>query len=1636
MKKILLWAIAVLGLLLLLLGSGMAWLLTPSGQQFVTQQVRGYLHKKLGTPVQINKIGYKIPDWIRLEKLYLEDQQGDTLLAVRSLYVNLDMLQLLQGNVALNVIELDGLRAHVQRSLPDTTFNFQYILDAFVPPSTEPAPPDTGDPLLMHLDRLTLTDSRLRYDDVVVGIRSELNIQQATATFEAFNPGINRYHLKALNWRGGYLNAQLSTPLPVAPSAPTASAASDSLDLRLGTILLQELGITYADPSGGLASTARIGTLRLDGERVYLEGQQLAFKHFGLSDSDIALTLSPTTPSAPPSSDSSDEPSNWKVSLGQLGLRNNSLRYDDTSAPVAAKGFDAGHVNFTRLTADLKNLYHDTHVTQGQLTRLSFREKSGLDLRQLRADFGHSPTETYLRGLQIQTPRSSLRTDLTLRHRSAKALTEELAQVGINLALAESQVSFEEVLQLFPDLATTPPFKSHPTALLKGKALLSGTVGDLQIRGADFSGIGQTTLRIGGQVRGLPDTDRLALNLRLQELSTSRADLMRLLPDSLLPASLTLPEQLSLRGEVIGSLQDKLRVDALLTTSLGDASLKADLQNPTEPERIRYSGTLGLHDFALGTFLQRPAEEVGKVSLVAEVEGQGTDPSTLYTKWNGKVQSLQLNGYDYRNLATRGSMQQGRLTLTASLADPNIQLSLDSQADLNLAYPSVKSTLRLDHLDLGPLGLSDSAMQIKGIAVLDFRSTNPSNPLGELRLREVMLQRPDQSATLDDFRVQLDSTSQGRSLRIEAPFMQALLNGQYSYEQLADVLLSEINKYFTLPGLPGSTPTTAYDFGLNATLRQHPFLTFFAPQLTHMQPVELSARLSEQSPTLVGSLRVPEVVYDSIHISRFNLDLKGDGQRAVLLGTLDELRVKEAFRMRRANLQSTVADDLMRLSFEVKDSLDQPRHGLVSQLAYVDSTFRLWLDSPLLLDYKPWQADTSGMIVYSKRGLEIPRFSIETDGQRLLIASAEKSPNAPLRIVTENIRLAPLVSIVTQDTTLLSGLLNGDILVRDYTTTPVFTGDLTVSDLVVTQVPIGTLEFDATNEKPDRISIEASLRSPDNRVNVVGDYLLDAPKPLDFTIDVGRLSAQTIGAFSQGYLLNTQGSISGKTTLQGSVEDPFMKGEMRFDSMALTAGPLGGRFFLDNQRILLNGPRLLFRNFILKDALDQALTLNGTVSVANLPKAVYDLRLSATDFTLLNATRKDNDYFYGKGIVSSNLTIKGIGTQTAIEGSVKLRPGSDISILLPDYTSGAEATEGIVRFVDRATPTQENPLRTDDPTAVNVDFVSEISLNIEADDRSQLTIVMDELNGDNIKVKGNAQLNTGITPNGQLYLLGLYELTEGAYDLTLEVLKRQFTIEKGSTLLWTGDPMKAEIDITAVYTVSADLAALGEAGARYGKLPLDVLLKIQGNLTAPIIDFDLRAASTVPRETATGIDNDRVFDELRNNRANMNKQVFALLVLNNFLTDQSSGALSNANPEAMARQSVSQLLSDQLNTLASDLIKGVNLNFDLNSSLEGASARTDLSVGLSKAFLNDRLTIAVGRNFEIESGNRTEHSTELFDNVSVNYALSKDNRYMFRAYRKNQFQSVLEVFVVETGVSLIMNLDYDKVAEIFRKATP
>jgi hypothetical protein len=138
----------------------------------------------------------------------------------------------------------------------------------------------------------------------------------------------------------------------------------------------------------------------------------------------------------------------------------------------------------------------------------------------------------------------------------------------------------------------------------------------------------------------------------------------------------------------------------------------------------------------------------------------------------------------------------------------------------------------------------------------------------------------------------------------------------------------------------------------------------------------------------------------------------------------------------------------------------------------------------------------------------------------------------------------------------------------------------------------------------------------------------------------------------------------------------------------------------------------------------------------------------------------------------------------------------------------------------------------------------------------------------------------------------------------------------------------------------------------------------------------------------------------------------------------------------MVRSTVSSFLTGQLNNLASDLIKGVELDFNLNSEEDyltgNAQTRTDLNVGISKMLFDDRLKITIGSNFEVEGNTRPgEKASNIAGDISLDYQLSKDGRYFARVYRKNQYQATLQGQFVETGIGFIINMSYNRFRELF-----
>ncbi|MFN4145838.1 MAG: translocation/assembly module TamB domain-containing protein [Runella sp.] len=1585
--------------LLLLVGVGMFWLQTSSGQQWLTKQVVGFLQKKIPTRTDIAKVRFKFPDWVEIGGIYVEDLQKDTLLAANRVYVGLDMWALTRGEISLDEIVLDDVSLNVRRTLPDTVFNFDFIVKAFADPN---APPDTiaSAPIEMQLEALQLNRIKLRYRDMVVGTDADVWLKKSRIEFSAFNPTRNLYHLKNTNLQTAQITVRQYQPLKkkVAAEVPISSSPSaDSLDLKLGFLSLKDYDIRYTNDTERQRVKLIVGEISTHFDDVFLDKIRVGIPSLQILNTDVAFQ----------SPDFSTE------------IQNFNFRLED--------------------------FLFTPNRTLGKLKTLNFREKRGFVLQQFQTDFLYAQNQAALQNLFVKTNHSVLRERAVLRYTSPDQFSKDLGNVSLDLLLKNSQIGFQDVLTWLPSLRQTPPFDQNPNATLLLDGSLSGKINDLRINTFKAQTLQNTRLALNGRIVGLPDVEKMRLDLKIDDLGSSQADLGKILPKNTWPETVAMPAYLKMTGLVNGDL-NHLFLNTHLESPWGKADFEVHLKNFYAAKNQAYDGKLTLQSFDAGQWLKQPSDQLGKISLMTTFSGQGIDPKTLLAQFDGRIEQADVRGYAYQNLDLAGTYENQIAQLNANISDPNIKLALRLHADLHNQYPSLIADADVQALQLKPLHLYEEDLSIAGQIKANFASTDPKNPLGMLTINNGNVRLNANEQSLENISLQLFNQNQQRVAQWISPFLRVDLKGQFEYNRLADIFIGEISRYFALPDLTYQPVDSLYNITIEAQAKHHPLLQMFVPGFTQLANTRLSMVLNNQNDTtLQARLILPKVEYDSIVVEKMDFGILGVENQASYIGYVDEILFAPT-KLQRAMLNGTIANNVVDFNLALRDSMFRIQHRLAGNLAAIDSNYRLGFHPQnILLNYRAWQADPRGFVQFGKSGLLVSNVQLTQNQQRLSVNTPTQTPNAPIQVEMDSLRLGALATLLA-DSLQISGVMAGRVLLQNYTQEqPLFTGNLTVNELVYERVELGNLSVNANNESANIITAEASLRSRFNDIRLAGKYLVKEKNPLDFKLDMRRLHAPMIEPFSEGQLRRVRGALNGVATIKGSTDKPQIEGEIGFDSLAFNVTQLGATYRIHQSRLRFDQSSLVLRNFVVRDTLNQPLEINGKVNFNNLPKYDYDLTIAAKDFTVLNASRKDNELFYGKGVVDANLHVAGTDSKPFVDGAIKLKQGSDITIVLPDDEVGQTNTEGVVEFINRSdTVETENETPKTEP----LNFASEISLNLEADDRSQLTIIVDELNGDNLKVKGNAQLNAGILPNGEPYIIGLYELSQGSYDITFEIFKRSFVIQKGSRLLFAGDPMKADVNITAVYPIMAELPAnvSGSERANNAKIPFNVLLRMSGNLSSPIIEFEVEVdGSKVSAAQKNELENIAFLSSLRKQAgsqnydpAQANRQVFSLLLLNRFWEERASESVAGGfNAEGIARQSASKLFSDQLNMLASDLIKGVKLDFDLNSTAvatqRGNVGQTDLSVGLSKGFLNDRLTVSVGSNFEIEKGARTAQSAEIIDNVSVNYSLTPDGRYAVRAYRKNQFQTVLEGFIVETGVSFAVVLDYETLREFFKK---
>ncbi len=109
---------------------------------------------------------------------------------------------------------------------------------------------------------------------------------------------------------------------------------------------------------------------------------------------------------------------------------------------------------------------------------------------------------------------------------------------------------------------------------------------------------------------------------------------------------------------------------------------------------------------------------------------------------------------------------------------------------------------------------------------------------------------------------------------------------------------------------------------------------------------------------------------------------------------------------------------------------------------------------------------------------------------------------------------------------------------------------------------------------------------------------------------------------------------------------------------------------------------------------------------------------------------------------------------------------------------------------------------------------------------------------------------------------------------------------------------------------------------------------------------------------------------------------------------------------------------------AVDVSVGIESGQDYSTGT--AENRTQLQLALSKSLFDERVTVQVGGNVDLEGRRSQQNSLNSFSgDIKVGYKLTEDGRWQLLVFRQQAYEGVIEGDLTETGVGIVFTIDYD-----------
>lgn len=1331
-----------------------------------------------------------------------------------------------------------------------------------------------------------------------------------------------------------------------------------------------------------------------------------------------------------------DTETNFHLKVDKLQVDNCHVVYwNQNRDDPGRKSMDYAHIDIDSIYGVFSKLEVFSDTVMGMVHTLRGKDRCGLILKDGSGDVLFCEKSLTVDSLKLSTGESHVDLDLRFDYNNSRAYDEFVDSVYMTSNIRESTLLLSD-LRYFSWVLKKMPDKLVFTCDYKG-TVRDFTVSDLDVY------YGDNTHMMGNvMMEGLPEFEETYIDMSIDKLETSYDDIVSVaIPSE--SVTVPLPEMLAGLGDIItfGTFQgypDNFTTSFVLNSELGD--IKADVRLKTDDDS-EYDFIIEGNELKINKILN--TNDLTDLTFELDLRGKGFD--VAQTDFNSvlKINSLTFRGNEFNDIQIYSDFDKRHLDTKAIISHRYLGAYLQSGLDFDHEIPEFYLNGFVKDADLVNLHLSDfdTIMLLSSSIDLTMSGNDIDNILGNLVIKNTSYYNGS-NYNMRNFAANIVENEGVKDITVDCDFFNFDGSGIICFKEIVDVLKKNVTHYFDIPSwhdvMDKEFNTQEFSFGL--TLKDtRPLMKLFIPELYVASGTEITASYTNLHQYHSSSIESPEIVYNGVKFK--NLDIRNDAKYSVYESTLrlEDIILRDTMAndpnpisLENVLVKAKCANDTLNVNLKWNDD-DTNDHNM----AFIKSFFTrnadddgvLYVKADTIMVYDSiWQINDDCSIVFDDNRIEINSLMMHTKSQSMALNGYFPKTDADtLNMVFNNVNVSNF-DFVTKGYNLdFDGVIDGHVCVSGLNDNLVFFSSLEVGNMSINKQEVGEVSLGTSwVDKLKAVYVSSDIYKIDANDDKVKSfdlrgyyYTQKKTNNLDFDLNFNKFNMATVSPFLSSVVSRMTGSASGDIDIKGSVEEPVITGRMAMANAGCLVN-FTNVYYTFNDVIRLTRDKFLFHNLVMRDTLGHEAVVNGYIGHDHLRDFTFDIRLKCDDFLALNIPADQAMGFYGTAVTDGTVLIQGPANHISMNIEAETKRGTEINIPL---TSTSDMDNDFIVFVNKQA---ESDTIVDEYvhkfTKKDNGFTMNLQTKVTSDADVNIYLPM---NMGSISSKGGGNINIGLTPN-DFNLRGDYLIESGNFVFTLEMMKRTFTLKRGGTIRWTGDPADADIDVVGVYRTKTSLTSLGpdlvDSTSVSNNINVDCIIRLSDKLMNPTLTF--------------GIDIPNATDDVKSmvyyvvdttNQSVMAQQVFSLMILGSFAN---TGTADFAHMGANAGYKV---VTNQLSSWLSQISKDfdIGINYTPNDKL----TNEELEVALSTQLFDDRLIIE--GNFGVIRGDNvnTSNANNLVGDVDITYRITK--RLSVKAYNHTNIKSNYYLYSFENysdftqGVGISYSQSFDSLREIF-----